>query len=608
MRKYSYLYISILFIIGYIFVFRFLYLNRIKEYLSERTRELELAYTSVQESYKIPAQVYFSTVINTPKVLSIMHDAWFADLENRNRLRDSLLGLLSASYEELKELNYRQLHFHFKNNVSFLRFHRPAKFGDNLTNIRSTIKYVNQHIQYAQGFEEGRIFNGFRYVFPLIFQEEHIGSVELSNEFSAIVENLEKNHAIIGDFMILKEEVENNVFESERLNYYTSPFSKKFLMESMAIEKMKHKDIDGISYLEMIENTKKIKQISKYIENFSSISFTLDKLNEPIIVTFLPLKNFDMENVAYFIIYQKDEKLTDLKKDLFIAGIISLIFSWLLLIFFAAIVYSREKILAQNLKINDLAEELKSKNRALNESETVLIDMNKQLKNINETKDKFFSIIAHDLKNPFHAIIGLSQILTKHLKDENNVRDFEISHAIYQSAVQTYGLLENLLQWAATQTGKIHYEIKEISLNMVISKIIDFTKLNAESKEIEIINEIKTLVFVQADVNLLETVLRNLMTNAIKFTPEKGRIKISMEQKELLEISVCDTGIGMKKEFAENIFINPGAQKNKGTKGETGSGLGLIICKEFIHLMGGKIWVKTAPGKGSTFTFSIPYK
>ncbi len=219
MRKYSYLYISILFIIGYIFVFRFLYLNRIKEYLSERTRELELAYTSVQESYKIPAQVYFSTVINTPKVLSIMHDAWFADLENRNRLRDSLLGMLSASYEELKELNYRQLHFHFKNNVSFLRFHRPAKFGDNLTNIRSTIKYVNQHIQYAQGFEEGRIFNGFRYVFPLIFQEEHIGSVELSNEFSAIVENLEKNHAIIGDFMILKEEVENNVFESERLNY-----------------------------------------------------------------------------------------------------------------------------------------------------------------------------------------------------------------------------------------------------------------------------------------------------------------------------------------------------------------------------------------------------
>jgi len=519
-----------------------------------------------------------------------------------------LFRMLNPSYNELKILNYRQLHFHLKNNESFLRFHRPAKFGDNLTNIRSTIKYVNQHVKYAQGFEEGRIFNGFRYVFPLIYNQKHIGSVELSTEFTAIVESLEKNHQIIGDFMILKEEVENNVFESEKVNYYDSPFSEKFSMEAMVLKKIQLKEIKGIKYKDLIEESKKIKNINQYLENFKSLSFLLPAFNQPIIVTFMAIKNFDQENVAYFIIYQKDNKITELKKNLFLAGIISLIFTLLILIFFAHILYSREKFLVKNNQINKLAIELEQKNLALKESETILRQINLQLKNINATKDKFFSIIAHDLKNPFHAIIGLSRILSKHLKVDDNSRDYEISHAIHQSAVQTYELLENLLQWAATQTGKIHFELKELSLNMFISKVLEFTKLNAESKEIEIINEIENLVFVKADANMLETVLRNLITNAIKFTPEKGRIKISMAQKEFIEISVCDTGIGMEKEIAENLFINPGEQKTRGTNGEKGSGLGLIICKEFILLMGGKLWVSSAPGKGSTFTFSLPHK
>jgi signal transduction histidine kinase len=230
-----------------------------------------------------------------------------------------------------------------------------------------------------------------------------------------------------------------------------------------------------------------------------------------------------------------------------------------------------------------------------------------ELKELNASKDKFFSIIAHDLKNPFSSIIGISEILKEETKASANFVLENYATIINNSAVQTFMLLENLLEWANSQRGKIQFTPVSIDLNVLISEEFNILYDRAKEKRIELINSLQDNLMIIADKNMIKTILRNLISNAIKFTNKNGEVEVkALINNVNLEISVSDNGIGMSEEIKVKLFKLDGNLSTRGTEDEKGTGLGLILCKEFVEKHGGKIWVESEEGKGSVFRFTIP--
>ncbi|WP_347838478.1 PAS domain-containing sensor histidine kinase [uncultured Draconibacterium sp.] len=231
------------------------------------------------------------------------------------------------------------------------------------------------------------------------------------------------------------------------------------------------------------------------------------------------------------------------------------------------------------------------------------------LKDLNATKDKLFSIIAHDLRSPFNSIMGFSEILLDKINDPTFTEAEKYLKYINTAANDTLTLLDNLLSWAKSQTGLLHIRPRTTRLSAHILDEINQKKLVAKAKNIALNNSASEELEVFADENMLRIVLRNLISNAIKFTQKGGEIRVfAGKTADGVEISIADNGIGINDETLQKLF-NPTLQASQtGTANEKGSGLGLLLCKELIEKHGGKIAVESTAGKGSTFTFFLPDK
>jgi len=260
---------------------------------------------------------------------------------------------------------------------------------------------------------------------------------------------------------------------------------------------------------------------------------------------------------------------------------------------------------------------IRKKNKQLAEKNAELFEINKKLKEseknlseLNATKDKLFSIIAHDLKNPFNALIGFSDILERNFNHLTDNEKKEYISVISESAQNLYKLLDNLLQWTRAQTGSINYIPEKFKLEPLIKQEVLNLNANAEKKRINVSVNASTAISVYADKNSIATVIRNLLSNAIKFTDIGGTIEIiaseSKDFPKMAEVVVKDSGIGIDQDDLERIFMIDGSYSTKGTANETGTGLGLLLCHEFVTKNSGKIWVNSSKGSGSEFHFTIP--
>ncbi len=231
-----------------------------------------------------------------------------------------------------------------------------------------------------------------------------------------------------------------------------------------------------------------------------------------------------------------------------------------------------------------------------------------ELSQLNATKDKFFSMIAHDLRNPFNNIQGLSELILSELQNKNYDNIAEYADYIMQSSKKTFELLENLLEWAKIQTGRLEANPEKFRILSIIRDNASLLNEIASKKEIEISIDEKKNPEVYADKNMIKTIIRNLITNALKFTPSKGKININInEEDEFVRVGITDTGIGIHKEDLQKLF-NIDSNNTVKNKEERGSGLGLILCKELIEINNGEIFVESEVGKGSTFYFTVPVK
>ncbi len=239
--------------------------------------------------------------------------------------------------------------------------------------------------------------------------------------------------------------------------------------------------------------------------------------------------------------------------------------------------------------------------------EQELVESEERLRALNASKDKFFSIIAHDLKNPFSSIIGFSSLLQERIKEKDYEGTEQYSEIILSSAERAMNLLMNLLEWSRSQTGRMEFTPEYIEMVALINEVVDLFSDNAKQKSITISSNLPRNAVVLADRAMAGTILRNLISNAIKFSMPGSDIVISAEQKkDEVIVSLTDHGIGIKKSDIKKLFRIEEGFSTPGTKNEKGTGLGLILCKEFIEKHNGKIWVESELGLGSTFYFSLP--
>ena len=233
---------------------------------------------------------------------------------------------------------------------------------------------------------------------------------------------------------------------------------------------------------------------------------------------------------------------------------------------------------------------------------------NEELAKLNTEKDKFFSIIAHDLRSPFNAFLGFTKLLDDELPTMTKENTQKITMTMRKSASNLYTLLENLLEWSRMQQRLVPFTPEKIQLLQVVEAIKQIALEPAKIKEIELTFDIPGDISVFGDGNMLQSVIRNLVSNAIKFTPKGGRVSVSAKGTidDGVEFSVKDTGIGMSPQMVADLFLLDVQTNRKGTEGEPSTGLGLILCKDFVEKHGGKLWVVSEEGKGSTFCFTLP--
>jgi len=267
----------------------------------------------------------------------------------------------------------------------------------------------------------------------------------------------------------------------------------------------------------------------------------------------------------------------------------------------------QKKQISLNFELQQQTELLMLKNKNLEHQKKQINEQAVELKQLVATKDRFFSILAHDLRSPFNSILGFTELLRE------NLHSFDFKTIEYQLGVihsisnKTYNLLEDLLMWAKSQTGQLVTEPKRINFNDACCETIENLKSNAIAKNITISYPNEQPIFLWADDNMLKTIIRNLVSNAIKFTHTNGLITIYAEEvQNMAIITVSDNGIGIHENDYYKLWEIGTKYSTKGTANESGSGLGLILCKEFVEKHGGTISVESTVGKGTKFQFNIP--
>ncbi|TAL70398.1 MAG: tetratricopeptide repeat protein [Bacteroidetes bacterium] len=373
-----------------------------------------------------------------------------------------------------------------------------------------------------------------------------------------------------------------------------------YVQKSLVIaEELGIKEIIKDDYLylsEIYESKGDYKKVVDYIRKYEELKDSIYNIEIAKSLSDLQYK-FDIEkkNKENAALKKESESRNKIALQFILLTILSVI---LLILLLSRYIFRRKtfKLISQKNK------DLEVINARLTESE-------KHLKELNVTKDKFFSIIAHDLINPFNAYMETTKFLYENYNKLTVKEIKELLGDISDSSKNLHALLENLLQWSRTQTGKIAFNPDNINIKYIIDNIYYLMRLNADKKNIGFEYSINDNLIVYADPFMVTTIIRNLVSNALKFTNEGGKIKIHTEENSnFIEIKVTDNGVGMNKDLISKLFRVDSRISTLGTGKEHGTGLGLILCKEFVERNGGKISVESDIGKGSTFKFTLPKK
>jgi len=389
--------------------------QKIEAYLNDTTTQYKQNYQVLYDVHKTLSKIIFDTRINTPEVINIFKQATMGTLEEKESARDTLYLHLKETYSLLKQYNIKQLHFHLPNNDSYLRFHRPKKFGDNLSSIRNTVKYVNKYKKPVDGFEEGRIYNGYRFVFPLFYKKKHIGSVEVSFSTLAINKEFMKDYDVTSNFLILRSVVEQKVFNDEKNNYTPSLLRDFYLEKAM----VKH-----ITKIRKIKTKQPLSQRTKNIviqKEHDPESFSLYDDKRQNIMTFIKVQNpISKKVIGLFVIRSNPQYIYNKTNNFYtFLSLINLFFALILLYFYKATIY-KAKLEDSNKKFRKFQEEITYLNQTLEEKVSTQV---KEIKEANAFHETIFNTVNDgiailDLESNFILVNDAYEKITGYTKKE----------------------------------------------------------------------------------------------------------------------------------------------------------------------------------------------
>ncbi|MFP4511153.1 MAG: ATP-binding protein [Spirochaetaceae bacterium] len=547
----------------------------------ERTREITVAYDSVISTLAAAPELFYALIASDSDVTSILQEANRADDDELDRLNRELFLLLSSKYKTLQERDFRQLHFHLRDNRSFLRFHRPDRFGDDLTDIRPTVRLTNERLEPTYAFEEGRIYNGFRYVYPVFHEGEHAGSVEVSMNYRALISRMQVSRPGVFDFLMVRDVVESMVFEGELGNYEPSCFSGAFLRET-AFEQPDTQGVIGVDFSCISEDTGQLEQLLESLDDFRATTVAFMVNGVPAAVSALPVRNIADDPVALILGYTRFDEIIVLRRLFGAIGLALVLLTSTAFFLFTRVVRAHDR----------------------------LVHLSRDMQRTMQEKDRFFSIVSHDLRGPVGSLAGLASLLRDRLKELPGLpaNAHEIADVLAEGAANSSRLLDDLLDWSRSQRGDLAFRPTLVSLDDIIEDQCSLLRQAAHEKDISFSQDNRGLR-VYADEYMIGTILRNLLANAIKFTPDGGNVSVETQETTAgVTVAVTDTGVGMTEQQQRDIFELSVKSSTRGTRAESGTGLGLAVCREFVAAHKGRLEVDSGLGVGTRFTIFFPNK
>jgi signal transduction histidine kinase len=569
-----------------------------EQHFLNQSNNLQVAYQQVLAGYELSSRIIYDNIINQPEVLSLFAQANGASEERQAEIRTALYDMLVDDYQRLDDLNLRQLHFHLPDNTSFLRFHRPNLFGDNLTDVRYTIALANRELVPVIGFEEGRIYNGFRYVFPLFYEGVHIGSVETSVSFLAIQQNLNKSLPGGLTFVLRASVVGATVFESELENYVISDISDVYVYDRQVIETYRDDDMSWETITAINQNLSD--DIVARLNNGETFSAYVWVGNQPYTISILAINNIKGEHVGAILSYQPDAFIfnnriaqTVTAIAVVISGMGAAIFLWYVDRSTAFISRQRNQLAQQN-------QQLEETNRALNVAR-------QQAEVANQLKSQFLAHMSHELRTPLNAILNFSRFIREGMLGDVNQEQIETLIKVNDNGKHLLSLINDLLDISKIEAGQLKLFIEnDIHLQKEFDSVCAVANTLIADKPVVLKTHIDAdLPLMLGDRRRIRQIMLNLVSNACKFTDE-GTIQLSLKRdNDHVVFTVSDTGKGIAPEDHELIF-QTFSQTAEGIKQGGGTGLGLPISKRLIEIHHGTIELQSQIGKGTTFIVRLP--
>lgn len=556
-------------------------------YIQKNTREFEIGLTATLHHFEEVANSFLYAAAfpegETP-MRSILNHLKSGDADSSHTNQ----AAFDALYWQFNQKGFKGFTIIKDDRTVMLRLHNRSYAGDSITTLDPLLDSVSLTRKPKIGFYAGGTAAGYCIAFPLVDVNDVVGFVVLSIDNLSLQQEMKKIFPYEFVFLINKESVLKTTPYSMLSGYHFSDLSVDYFYEKpvSAAGAADARQYIPLSEIVLFNKINKSEIESGLNQN---LPFGLNASTEngnSYTGLFFPVTGPDGNRAAFIISYSSDATLSDYRKDAFIIFIVSTL---LIALIYAFTVFSVR-----------IFRELSEKNKKLAASES-------QLQELNIAKDKFFSIIAHDLRNPFHGLVGLAEVLVEDSETIPPEKVKRFHQLIFEGSRQGYQLVNNLLEWTRVQTGRVKYQPERINLSRLIEEVMGQLQLMLSAKHIEVQTELAPGLLAWADHQMTAAIIRNLLSNAVKYSFAGQSVVIKTQRTtEHARISVIDSGIGMDKETCAGLWRIEESHTSKGTNGEPGTGLGLILVHEFVERNKGTITVRSEPEKGSTFTFTLP--
>lgn len=538
-------------------------------------------YEAVIEGIKSSAEMFYSHVVLDDRVFEIMDNAEKTLGEDRNKLRKELYQLLLNDYQKIVKNGFRQLHFHLPDGISFLRFHRPSKYGDNLKPYRYSVARTNQTLKPTFGFEEGRVHNGYRFVYPLVNDGEHVGSVEVSVSYLAIIKALYEIEQSKTGFLLDADVVEDKLFADEKQNYVSSELIDGYVWDKAIIE-----DSIGKYNYDILKKLISVKP-DQFIESLKNNFVTLNNIeledkNYALVV--YPVPNIQGAQVGNVLMAYPNNYVLTLKGELTIRlGIVLALYLFLLFAFIAIIRRDR-RLLSTSIKL---------KKSQANLAET------------DEVKAKLFEIITHDMRNHFSAVNGFADLLERKFAGKDPQLD-KLLNGLNDSIHLTNSLMGNLFVWSRIQIGKVEFKPEMFEASKWFHKEIDRFGSIIARKGLTVTDKTKGPVYIYGDIDMMAYIVNNVVHNAIKYSERGGAIEVKLtDNTKKTSIEVKDQGKGMSAFEIDTILKK---ENWTGSRTRQDIGLGLLVTRKLIDYHKGEFTIESETDIGTKVIITLPKK